>query len=70
MFSNWKIPKRKAPTLFLSTVMFSGFSGIIDRFATFMREPVYSLGNSISDYIYSPNQPDPSLLQEARFDCS
>lgn len=44
--------------------MFSGFSGIIDRFATFMREPVYSLGNSISDFIYSPNQPDPSLLQE------
>lgn len=33
--------------------MFAGLSELADRFSTFMREPMYNLGNSISDYIYT-----------------
>ena len=34
--------------------MFAGLSDLADRFSTFMREPMYNLGNSISDFIYGP----------------
>ena len=32
------------------------FAGFIDRFTTVMREPMYALGNALSDIIYSPEE--------------
>lgn len=32
------------------------FAGFIDRFTTVMREPMYALGNALSDIIYAPKE--------------
>jgi hypothetical protein len=37
-------------------------SGLVDRFTTFMREPMYSLGNALSDYIYVSKTDDASMV--------
>ena len=39
-------------------------SGFVDRFTTFMREPMYSLGNALSDYIYVTKTDNASMIAD------
>lgn len=40
--------------------MFSGLSGIADRFSSFIREPVTPLGTSVHDAIYASSYGSPN----------
>ena len=44
--------------------MFAGLSDLADRFSTFMREPMYNFGNSISDFIYGPSNLSDKSIEE------